>query len=371
MKGAILRAVLFSAAVIVGGCSKGGGGSGGGGAPAGPAAGWELGSGDHTAASVTFTTVGAAGNGLAAPRDLAFNPLVPDQLWIVNYTNSSVLIVSNASTAGRTYLSRTDSHANHFMPYPSALAFGGTTTTFGLPGTFATTAESNNGGNYFMGPTLWSSDLSVFAVQDPFNLGSHIDMLHCSPYGMGIAWSHANVYWVFGGYTNDIMRYDFQADHGIGMDDHSDGTKYHYVTGLVQRVVGVPSHLALDSGTGLLYIADTGNNRIAVLDTNSGAVGANHAGPDPVLIDKYMTGATLTTLVSGLNKPSGVELHNGLLYVSEYGTGVISAYTLAGVKVNWLDTGLGVNKLMGINFGPDGKLYFIDNPGNRVLRINP
>ena len=370
MKGLGYRSIFVLAAVIVGGCHRGGGGGGGGAPPASPTA-WELGSGNHTPASVAFTTVGLAGNGLAAPRDLAFNPLVPDELWVVNYTDSSALIISNASTPGRTFLSRLDSHANHFMPYPSALAFGGSTTTFGIPGTFATSAESNNGGNYFMGPTLWSSDLSVFAVQDPNGLGSHIDMLHCSPYAMGIAWQGANVYWVFGGYMSDIVKYDFQIDHGIGNDDHSDGQKYHYVAGLVKRTVGVPSHLAYDSGTGLLYIADTGNSRIAVLDTNTGSITSDHAGPDPVLIDKNVTGATLTTLVSGLNKPCGLELHNGLLYVSEYGTGVISAYTLAGVKVNWLDTGVGANRVMGLNFGPDGKLYFVDNPGNRVLRIDP
>jgi hypothetical protein len=90
-----------------------------------------------------------------------------------------------------------------------------------------------------------------------------------------------------------------------------------------------------------------------------------------VITDKFVTGASLTTLVSGLNKPSGLEFHNGLIYVSEYGTGVISAYNTAGVKVNWIDTGLGANKLMGINFGPDGKLYCVDAGSHRMLRIDP
>ena len=362
--------VILSAAILNGAqCRKGG--SDDAVIPSGPPAGWELGSGDHTPGSVTFTTVAAGADGLSTPRDLAFNPNVPGQLWVVNYTNASVLIIGNATSASPTYLLRQDSNAGHFMPFPSALAFGGNTTTFGLPGTFATSAESNNGGNYFMGPTLWSSDLSVFAVQNPFGLGSHIDMLHCSPYGMGIAWEANNVFWVFGGYTNDIMRYDFQVDHGIGMDDHSDGVKYHYCTGLVLRQIGVPSHLSLDPATKKLYICDTGNSRLAVLDTLSGTVGGNHAGPDPVITDKYVTGASLTTLVGSLNKPSGCEFHNGLIYISEYGTGVISAYTPAGVKVNWIDTGLGANKVMGMNFGPDGKLYFVDAGTSRVLRITP
>jgi hypothetical protein len=133
----------------------------------------------------------------------------------------------------------------HFMPNPSALAFGGSWTSFGVPGTWATSAESNNGGNNFMGPSLWSSNLSIFAVQNPYGLGSHLDMLHCSPYAMGIAWEKDNVYWVFGNtysggvYTADICRYDFVVDHNVGQDDHSDGIKHHYVSGQVKRSAGV------------------------------------------------------------------------------------------------------------------------------------
>jgi hypothetical protein len=98
---------------------------------------------------------------------------------------------------------------------------------------------------------------------------------------MGIAWEKDNVYWVFGGAYSDIMRYDVQLDHGIGQDDHSDGIKHHYATGLVKRTAGVPSHLSFDAARKKLYIADTGNSRIAVLDTLSGTVGGNHPGPTP------------------------------------------------------------------------------------------
>ena len=45
-----------------------------------------------------------------------------------------------------------------------------------------------------------------------------------------------------------------------------------YVEGYVKGAAGVPSHLALDRASGLLYIADTGHSRIAVLDTNTGTL---------------------------------------------------------------------------------------------------
>ena len=139
-----------------------------------------------------------------------------------------------------------------------------------------------------MGPSLWSADPDIFASTNPaavnylsnlygfyVDLGSHLDMLHESPLCMGIAWETDNVYWVFDGSDGSIVRYDFAEDHDVGYDDHSDGIIARYVTGRVSRVADVPSHLVYDDSSGLLYIADTGNNRVAVLDTTSGKRGQN------------------------------------------------------------------------------------------------
>ena len=40
---------------------------------------------------------------------------------------------------------------------------------------------------------------------------------------MGIAYETGNVYWIFDGNNNDIVRYDFVADHGPGNTFHDDG----------------------------------------------------------------------------------------------------------------------------------------------------
>src|SRR5690606_2860220 len=117
----------------------------------------------------------------------------------------------------------------------------------------------------------WSSNLGIYGIQPPGLNGSHLDMLHETPFCMGIAWERDNVYWVFNGNAGAIDRVDFHADHGPGNDDHSDGEYWRYVPGQVARVPNVPSHMHL-AGT-WLYIADTGNGRVVRLDITSGVMG--------------------------------------------------------------------------------------------------
>ncbi len=360
--------------------------------PAVPGA--ELGTGDRSPSSVTLTLIAGANHGLKRPRDLAFNPMRPDELWIVSAEDDSVLIITDASKPTRKHERRKDGYAMHFMDNPSSIAFGAEPTTFGKSGTFGTCQESRNTydghatHNDFMGPALWSSDLSIFAKLDPFGLGSHIDMLHGSPDCMGIAHEIDNVYWVFGGKAHTgttmaqkhtpvpaIVRYDFGADHGVGADDHADGQIHQYVTHQVKRVPGVPSHLEYRAANKMLYIADTGNARVAKLDTTSGTKGAALQGQEPLRGYYMMEGASLTDVVpasSGLvQQPSGLEIKNDLLYVSDNANGRITAFTLEGESVNHLNTGLGAGALAGMAFGPDGRLYFVDMESDRVFRIDP
>src|SRR4030095_8086057 len=166
----------------------------------------------------------------------------------------------------------------------------------------------------FMGPTLWLSDLAFFDAGE----ASHLDMLHNSPDGMGIAWEKDLVFWVFDGWHSSITRYDFVHDHGPGGTDHSDGIISRYVEGDVERMPGVPSHMEVDGG--LLYFADTGHARIAVLDTASGTPGGN-VGPNyDNCVMFAMDGAMLTTLVDGgtmgMTAPSGLGIHDGLVFVT-------------------------------------------------------
>ena len=101
-------------------------------------------------------------------------------------------------------------------------------------------------------------------------------MLHATPLCMGIAHdgesrtSHGNVFWPFDGYNNTLVRYDFEKPHGPKSLDHDLANVRRYDEVQLKRVPNVPSHIVVDSATRAVYIADTGNNRIIVLNADSG-----------------------------------------------------------------------------------------------------
>tara|TARA_R110002096_G_scaffold433887_2_gene653769 strand:+ start:77476 stop:78597 length:1122 start_codon:yes stop_codon:yes gene_type:complete len=337
----------------------------------------EIGDGDHTPSSVTFTVIATAEDGLNQPRDLAFNPLRPNELWVVNYEDDSTLTITDAPSDNRSYEKRIDGYALHFMEQVTAIDFGQDETTFGIPGTFGTCGESRNTyngqapGNDFTGPSLWSSDMSVYAAQNPTGLGSHLDMLHNTPLCMGIVHEDANRYWTIGGSHLSIDLYDFELDDGIGNDDHSDGKTWRYAEGQISYTEGVANHLELDHASGMLYIADPGNARVARMDTTAGTEGAVRPSFETQV--QVMEGVVVEDFVKDpefVRAPSGLALTNEQLFVSDYGTGYLLAFDLEGELLNYLDTGLGEGTLSGITFGPDGKLYFVDMVGNRVLRVD-
>ena len=83
-------------------------------------------------------------------------------------------------------------------------------------------------------------------------------------------------------------------------------------------------------------------------------------------------GSSVDVQISPPFKPFGaLEIWNELLYVSDNATSRISAFTLDGMPVNYLDTGLPAGSLGAMAFGPDGKLYLVDMVGSRVLRVDP
>ena len=244
--------------------------------------GHQIGLGDGSPGSVKITTLFKPKSPFEA-TDLQFHPQ-RFELWVVNRpfevkgkcTELSFSPGRCESLIGTTTILfdpgmpsqevqiRTDENAWHFMRRPTSMAMG-------TQDLWATCGEAMTG-NYeddlenFMGPTLWTSDLAVFAV-DVANNGSHMDMLHATPLCMGIAHERDNVYWTFNDHVGAVDRYDFNADLGPGKHDHSDGSVSRYIQGELSRVPGVPSHMEFRKQDGQLYIADTGNGRILKLDT--------------------------------------------------------------------------------------------------------
>jgi sugar lactone lactonase YvrE len=202
-------------------------------------------------------------------------------------------------------------------------------------------------------------------------------MLHNSPNGMGIAWQHSLVYWVFDGFHSSLTLYDFFTDHGPAGTDHTDGIIKRYVEGEVLWVENVPSHMQFDPPGGhLLYVADTGHSRIAVLDTTTGVQGPpifpNYDGCDQTRVD----GAILTTFVDGLlldppmTMPSGLAIHGGHVFVSDHASSIVYAFDMQGQLIDWLYTELPPGSLMGLTFDADGRLHFADALGNQIVRIS-
>jgi len=338
-----------------------------------------LGAGSHAADAVNIEFLADARHGLKIPRDLAFNPEHEGELWVVNELDDSTVTFFDLHTEEPRLAKRIDPMAMHFMDAPSSIAFGASM-TFGTCQESRNTYNGQADANDFMGPTLWPADFDTYAHSNPeavaglgYDLGSHLDMLHESPLCMGIAWEKDNVYWTFDGLTGSISRYDFMEDHGVGWDDHSDGVIARYAEGEVSRVEGIPSHLVFDHETGLLYIADTGNARIAALDTTTGRSRGRLSVIEPGTQLWKMVGYDLKTLVdtaSGeFGRPSGLALHDGHLYVADNATSRITAFSLSGERVDWLDTGLNRGSLMGIEFDPAGRLYAVDGLGSRLMRI--
>ena len=324
---------------------------------------------------------------LSDPRDLEFHPGRVNELWIANRASDSITIVEDTGMDTQTSQNRKDSNRNHFLEEVSAISFGAYHPEFdwqwGSAQETANTFCGQGTANNFMGPTLWPSSLNHFAVENQNNgnglLGSHIDMNHESPYGVGIAHDYDNVYWYNDGYYGELVRYDFKEDHDTGQDDHSDAVVRRYSEIQLTHSYGTPGHMVMDDSTGILYIADAGANRVLWVNTDDSTYTTTDIMNDasrlePLAEYSRIAGIEWGVLASGLNRPSGIALDDGQLFVSENGNGKIVAYDIAtdgksGVQLDKIQTS--ASSIMGLEVGPNGHLYYVDNGQDKVLRIDP
>lgn len=319
-----------------------------------------------------ITLIAGTSDNVRDPWDIDFHPTRVNELWILNkgidQTGGSTVTVSNTGMANQSSDFRRDGNAWHFMAFPSALSFSREN------GNWANTAEiqdANRRGGQFTGPSLWSSDMNIYAKPSGGN-GSHLDMLHGSPYSMGIESDKDNAFWVFDGYNRHICWYDFAQDHGPGNSDHDDGRIRRYVEVQVSRSPGIPSHLVMHRPSGWLYIADPANSRIIRMNTKSG----NVKGSLPPLNGERLAENVGMENVewnvfkdNNLKKPAGIEVVGDVLYVSDYETGFIIAYNVtSGQELGRIQTGK--SKIMGLKADSQGRLHFVANGSNEVYRID-
>ncbi|MBL6743820.1 MAG: thrombospondin type 3 repeat-containing protein [Candidatus Poseidonia sp.] len=328
-----------------------------------------------------------ASDDLSSPRDLEFHPGRTNELWIANRGTDSITIVENTGLANQTSQNREDSNSNHFLEEVSAIAFGAYDEEFdwmwGSAQESVNTYCGQGAADNFMGPALWPSSLDHYAVENQNNgnglLGSHIDMNHESPYGVGIAHDYDNVYWYNDGYYGELVRYDFKEDHDTGQDDHSDAVVHRYSEIQLSHFMGKPGHMIMDKDTGILYIADAGANRVVWVNTddpstNKANIMNDASRLEPLAEYSRITGVEWGVLATGLNIPSGIALADGQLFISENGNGKIAAYELAadGKSATFLDKiQTTATSIMGLEVGPQGHLFYVDNAQNEVVRIDP
>lgn len=314
-------------------------------------------------------------NSVTSPTDLDFHPILSkNQLWVLNKRTESIggntVIIDNAGETNQSSISKTDGNAWHFMSLPTAIAFS-------TNGNFATSTAvfdaNHNGGQPFTGPALWSGDLSIYAEPSGGN-GSHLDMLHVSPYSMGIAAEKDNVFWVFDGYSNDIVRYDFVDDHGPGNSFHGDGIIHRYNDFSVAKDPNrkVVSHLVVDDNW--VYVVDYGNQKVFRIELNTGTLGNTPSfGPfESVAEYKYVTGYNTEVLVdSGLIEPAGIDVIGDRMIVSDYSNGEIIIYDISvtpAVELGRIATL--AQGIMGIKIGPDGRIWYVDFDAKTVNVVN-
>ena len=326
--------------------------------------------------TVTIDQVANSSNQINSPTDLDFHPvLTNNELWVINKDNEtsggSTVTIYDAGDAGQTSLWKRDGNAWHFMSLPTGIAFSQNGNWANSPGVFD---ANHNGGAAFTGPALWSSDMSIYAEPSGGN-GSHLDMLHVSPNSQGIAAEVDNVFWVFDGYTDDIVRYDFVEDHGPGNSYHGDAIIRRYSDDVVfmDPSEEAVSHLVLDDAQQWLYVVDNGNQRVIRIDITTGSnIGGapNYPGNEPVAEYSEYTGYTQENVVTGLSRPAGIDVIDNRMIVSEYQSGEIIIYdisTMPAIELERISTGL--NSVQGIKIGPSGRIWFVDQNSNGVYKL--
>jgi hypothetical protein len=200
--------------------------------------------------------------GFNSPRDLAFHPSPGvhlgsysegrtfhpnegEELWVANGGNHSVSIIASLGSIHQTTFSRSDRGRYHYMNNMTALAFNTMKSKKRLPdqdtfGYFAICNDNLNNyvgtkqPNYFMGPTLYDSDVVNKGMLNATRGGKntvnrmgegcgdkpydecfflHADMLHEAPACIGIAHdpeeetSFGSVFWAFDTVGDNRTRY--------------------------------------------------------------------------------------------------------------------------------------------------------------------
>ena len=271
----------------------------------------------------------AGGDRFDKPTGLAFRPGAEGELWVTNHGDDSIAIVADAGGAA-TVSRRRDAYAEHFVAKPSGISFDSSGEYFAVANDsnnevrgidFKLNPERNRyfKDNNFMGPALFSAATYALAGQSkgyredwpqpgyghdpPDDMprhqcvpkywsqeataciwpreGSHLDMLHGSPLSAGIVHQASNSYLLLDGCGSrtasnrcrgdgHVAMVDFNRDHQEGNGFHGDGIIRRFIDAPFSRSAGVPSGIVEHDGQ--IYYSDTGAGVVRRLDPASGSI---------------------------------------------------------------------------------------------------
>jgi hypothetical protein len=327
-------------------------------------------------AAVDLNVINSGPDFVDTPRDLDFHPYLDRfELWVINTgtenSGGSTVTFFDAGFGNQTSDWRQDGNAWHFMSLPTAISFGENQNFATSPGVYD---ANHDGGQPFTGPSLWSSDPDIYAQPSGGN-GSHLDMLHASPYSQGIAHEIDNRYWLVDGHNSNICMYDFVDDHGPGNSYHGDAIIHRYddvnITKDPQN--HVVSHCAFDKDSGWLYVVDYGGQRVIRINTATGVPGGVPAfGPFESIEEYiYITDYEWEEIVSGgLVEPAGIDIIDDRMIVSDYSNGDIVIFDISqspAIELGRIETES--PGIMGLKLGPWGRIWYVNADTDEVVVV--
>lgn len=290
------------------------------------------------------------GDLLDEPAGITLRPRVPGEIWVTNRGSDSLTRIRIAGER-ITAVTRTDAYAEHFVALPMGIDFSPDGARFAVANDsgnevrwidFRINPERNVHfrNNNFMGPTLFDAETYALAGQTKAYLddwpqpgyghdapdswprddcpveywsvetglcmwpreGSHLDMIHATPFSTAIANITENVFLVLDGCGSrddenrclgdgHLALVDFNRDHGEGNGFHGDGYVHRYIDATFTRAEGFPSGIVVRAD--YAYYSDTGAGVVRRVDLDSGRtsvlVGPWH--PGPVSHGRHGTGA--------------------------------------------------------------------------------
>ncbi len=339
---------------------------------------------EYLFAPPTMTMVANGDQDILVPRDLDFHPdRTRNELWVLNKdiftTGGSTVKFTDPGTEDQTFLYQRDPAARHFMSLPTGIAMGDNNNFATSPGIYDANGNQT-GPTPFTGPTLWSADPAIYAQAGFGGLGSHLDMCHVSPRSQGIAHERWNRYWLVDGQNEDVVMYDFRADHGPGQDYHDNATILRYPQLHITRDPNdhIVSHCVVDKHTNWLYVVDHGGQRVMRLDTRSGTQAGIPGGVSTLIAqENYLTYRNMANVIweevvtTGLQQPSGVDVIGNKLLVSDHATGEVVVYDTENGFAELGRIATGAPGIMGIKIGPDGKLWYVNATNSTLVRLDP